>query len=294
MRERTRAELLPSPRVSFAPDFLARASRLAALLSAARERREGAGRAAFLGAGVEFVGFRPYRPGEDVRAVDWALLARLGKPYVRISRKEASEHWAVLLDASASMGVGVPGKLQRGAEVAAALASIAARARFELEVQLSNVREAFRVRRAGDLRGLLAFLEGARAEGSAGFAALLAEGRRFRRPGALFCIGDFLDLEPGALLSAVRRGQSAFLLQILAQEELSPPRGAVRWVDAESGQSLAIELEHEVRGAYEARLARRIEAWSKAAVERRAFHGCWSAATPFEKIVRATFADGWG
>jgi uncharacterized protein (DUF58 family) len=293
VRARERAELLPSPGVAFEPDFLARAGRLAALVSAARERREGAGRAAFLGGGVEFVGFRPYRPGEDVRAIDWALLARLGKPYVRVARREASERWAVLLDTSASMGVGRPGKLQRAAEVAAALATIALRARFELDLHLSGMGASFRVRRARDLAPLLAFLAGARAEGRAGLGALAGEGALFRRAGSLFWLGDLFDLEPARLLGAVRRGQSAYLVQILAQEELVPPAGSIDWVDAESGERLPVEAAPAVRAAYEAGLERRIEAWSAAATARRAFHGCWSAAVPFERIVRATLAGGF-
>jgi uncharacterized protein (DUF58 family) len=291
MAARPRAELLPSPRVRFEPGFLARAGRLAARASAARERREGAGSAAFLGAGVEFVGFRPYRPGEDVRGIDWSLYARLGKPYVRIARREASERWAVLLDTSASMGVGIPGKLQRAAEVAAALATIAARARFELELHLSGSRETFRVRRARDLAPLLAFLERAQAEGTDGLGALAGEGARFRRAGSLFWIGDLFDLEPARLFAGLRRGAGAYLLQILAQEELVPPAGSVSWVDAESGERLAVDVAPEVRDAYEAGLERRLEAWSAAATARRAFHGCWSTTSPFEPNV---LAGGYG
>src|SRR5262249_34167570 len=103
---------LPSPGGRFAPDLLARVGRLGARLASLRERREGAGRARLFGAGEEFVGHRPYQTGEDLRALDWNLLARLGRPFVRVAAREASEHWAVCLDTSASMGVGVPGKLQ--------------------------------------------------------------------------------------------------------------------------------------------------------------------------------------
>src|SRR6185503_20613138 len=129
--------LLPSPGVRFAPDFLARLGRLVARLASQRERREGEGRARLFGVGSEFVGYRPYRSGEDLRALDWNLLARLGRPYVRVAAREASEAWAVLLDTSASMGVGRPGKLQLGAELALALAAlgVARRARVALHTE---------------------------------------------------------------------------------------------------------------------------------------------------------------
>ncbi len=284
-------DLLPSSLVRFAPDFLARVGRLVARLSAARERREGPGRASFLGSGIEFVGFRPYRPGEDVRALDWQLLARLSRPFVRVAKKEASERFAVLCDTSASMGVGFHGKLQRAAEAAAALGAVALRARAEVEIIASGVPDSFRARRREDVRRLLAFLEGCRAEGRSGLGSLLAEPARFKGAGALFLIGDCLDFEPSLVSRALRRGRSLFCLQILADEELLPPRGAVRWVDAETLEKHAIEVDRATQQAYEETLERRIEALSAWAARHRAFHGCWTAATPFERIVEAVFED---
>ena len=64
---RTRA--LPAPSVRFEPEFLARVERLLVRLAGARERREGSGRSFLLGGGEEFSGHRPYRPGEDLRAL---------------------------------------------------------------------------------------------------------------------------------------------------------------------------------------------------------------------------------
>ena len=134
MARARRSVALPCPDVRFAPDYLGRLERLGARLSAARQRREGGGAARLAGGGEEFVGYRPYRAGEDLRQLDWDLFARLDRPYVRISRREAAELWTIHVDASASMGVGPPGKLQKVAEVAGAIASLALRGRAEAQI----------------------------------------------------------------------------------------------------------------------------------------------------------------
>ena len=46
-------------------------------------RREGRHRSLVLGHGVEPGEARPYEPGDDVRRMDWSILARTGEPHVR-------------------------------------------------------------------------------------------------------------------------------------------------------------------------------------------------------------------
>ncbi|MDA1265673.1 MAG: DUF58 domain-containing protein, partial [Planctomycetota bacterium] len=128
----------PYPAVALGGDYLRRVEQLTLRLAATKERREGAGSAAVVGAGEEFVGYRPYRDGEDLRGLAWDLLARLDRPYVRVTRREAAERWSVLLDTSASMAVGPPGKLQVAAEVVGALASLALRGGAAVEVAASD------------------------------------------------------------------------------------------------------------------------------------------------------------
>ena len=55
------------------------------------------------GGAVEFVDFRPYSPGEDLRRLDWKVLARLRKPYVRTCADETNLLCTIVLDASSSM-----------------------------------------------------------------------------------------------------------------------------------------------------------------------------------------------
>ena len=283
--------VLPSPGIVFAPDFLARVGRLSAQLAGQRERREGEGPARLFGVGSEFVGYRPYRSGEDLRALDWNLLARLGRPYVRVAAREASEAWAVLLDTSASMGVGRPGKLQLGAEIALALTALGVARRATVSLYAGGRAALFVARRRAALAGCLRVLAAQRAGGAAGLGQLARAFGAVRGAGRVFLIGDFLDCGPGDALALVRPGRELFLVQVLASEELVPAlRGPVRWVDAESGSALELGVGEAEARHYERRLSARLEHLRGAAARARAVHGCWASDTPFETPVRALCA----
>ncbi len=55
------------------------------------------------GAGVEFSEYRAYAPGDEWRRVDWKLLARADRYYVREAERDSHVAVWLLLDASASM-----------------------------------------------------------------------------------------------------------------------------------------------------------------------------------------------
>src|SRR6478736_6905998 len=55
------------------------------------------------GGAAEFVDFREYSAGEDLRRLDWKVLARTGRPYVRLYQDEVNLNCTVVLDASSSM-----------------------------------------------------------------------------------------------------------------------------------------------------------------------------------------------
>lgn len=278
---------LPSPGVTFGPDFLARLGRLVARLASQRERREGDGRARLFGVGSEFVGYRPYRSGEDLRALDWNLLARLGRPFVRVAAREASEDWAVWLDTSASMGVGRPGKLQLAAEVTAGIAALALARKARLELVLSGSGRRLPLAKRAAFPAWLRALEGLRAEGTAGLGALVPRLEAERGAGRVFLVGDLLDLDPARLSRLARASRELFLAQILAREELVPhTRGAVRWIDAEGGEAREVWIDEARAASYERRLGARLERWRRGAGRVRAVHGCWASDTPFETLVR--------
>ncbi|MGH9150140.1 MAG: DUF58 domain-containing protein, partial [Acidimicrobiales bacterium] len=80
-------------------------------------------RARGFGTSVDFADYRQYHPGDDFRRVDYHLLARLDVLLLRLFEAENDLHLRLLVDTSASMGVG--GKLDQARRVAAALGFVA-------------------------------------------------------------------------------------------------------------------------------------------------------------------------
>lgn len=83
----------------------------------------------FKGRGMEFSEVREYLPGDDVRAIDWNVTARMGKPYIKRFTEERELTVMLLVDHS---GSGHFGSMERtkeelAAEVAALLAFSAIR-----------------------------------------------------------------------------------------------------------------------------------------------------------------------
>ena len=56
-----------------------------------------------LGPGMEFSQYRGYEPGDDMRLLDWKMLARSGRYYIKQSEVETNVSVKFILDSSKSM-----------------------------------------------------------------------------------------------------------------------------------------------------------------------------------------------
>ncbi len=84
-------------------------------------------RSVFRGTGMEFTDIRPYIEGDDLRHLDWNLLARTGHPYIKLYTETRELTLLLVVDYSRSTGVGSPeSKVARAVEIAALLAMVAA------------------------------------------------------------------------------------------------------------------------------------------------------------------------
>jgi uncharacterized protein (DUF58 family) len=81
-------------------------------------------RSAFRGRGIDFDQVREYVPGDEVRAIDWHVTARAGRPFVKEFTEERQLQVIIAVDVSASGEFGSSERSARdvAAEIAAALA----------------------------------------------------------------------------------------------------------------------------------------------------------------------------
>lgn len=286
---------LPSPGVVFDGAFARRLEGLHLRLRGSADRRDGAGIAAGHGAGLEFAGHRPYRPGEDLRRLDWNLLGRLDRPFVRVTKREASERWAILVDTSASMGVGPPGKLQWAAEVTAGLAAVGldAGARVRILPSAGAGAAPCWLRRKADLWSWMERVQTWRAAGVRGAESLL-DGARLRGIERVFAIGDWIAVAPTELYRVFARGRQLSVLQVLAPQEVAPAiesGQAVEWLDAERGTRVAVVLGSDKLGQYERRVESELERWRVFCARHRLAHSFWTSDAAFEEAVAAALGE---
>src|SRR3954469_15213595 len=105
--------------------FLRQLERLQLIMRApVRGGLKGGRRSVKRGQSVEFADFRDYALGDDLRQLDWNVLARLEKLFVKLFVEEEDVTITFLLDASPSMAFGRPDKLQFAKRAAAALGYI--------------------------------------------------------------------------------------------------------------------------------------------------------------------------
>jgi len=81
-------------------------------------------RSAIRGRGLDFIELRDYRPGDDIRTMDWRVTNRTGKPHVRIYAEEKDRPVILLVDQRRSMFFGSQWKMK--SVVAAELAALSA------------------------------------------------------------------------------------------------------------------------------------------------------------------------
>ncbi len=154
------------------------------------------------GAGVEFSEYRAYAPGDEWRRVDWKLMARADRYYVREAERDSHVALWLWLDATASMAEpsrSVDGldKLWYARTILACIAAIAQRQgdAFGLVV-CSGERVQFTPAARGprQLHRVLAQLTKAQASGSLPATDALKASLHFARsPSLIFAASDFLD-----------------------------------------------------------------------------------------------------
>lgn len=211
-------------------------------------------RSAFKGRGMEFADVREYEAGDDVRAIDWNVTARTGRPFIKRFVEERELTVMVAADLSASGGFGSAGKLKSRliVEACAALAAAATHDRDKVGLIVFTDRvEHFVPPSKGSrqvlriMRDLLAFEP--RGRGTDIATALDYLGRVLGRRSLIFVASDFLIPENASgsversLRMLDRRHEVVALTVRDPRERELPPVGLVTLEDPETGQVYLVD-----------------------------------------------------
>lgn len=199
----------------------------------------GAHRSRQRGTAGEFTEYRLYRQGDDARALDWKLLARSDRAFVRLSDDRALLPTWIVLDGSASMDFpdgGGMSKWRMANAVAVGLAAVAHASGDPIGVLVLHADGVLRLpprTRRGTVREIARALDTLRAGGSSGMATALVQIPLTARCVLVTdCLGDHAaTIKNAAVLAA--GGAILECVHIVAREELVLPDGIVRAQDPE-------------------------------------------------------------
>jgi len=215
---------------------------------------------AFKGRGIEFEEVRPYQVGDDVRAIDWNVTARHGRPFVKLFREEREMAVMLLVDLSASQSLGTHWQTKRElvTELSATLAFSAIKSNDKVGLTLfTDDIEKFVPPRKGTRHVLRIIRELLYCEpmgqGTSLRKALEHLNRTASRRTVVFLVSDFQDAGYERALKIARRKHDVIPLVVADEREFTMPKlGLVRLRDAETGKMIALDTFSKAnRQAYE-------------------------------------------
>jgi uncharacterized protein (DUF58 family) len=246
------------------------------------------------GQSVEFADFRDYSLGDDLRQLDWNVLARLEKLFIKLYVEEEDVTISFLLDCSASMAAGQPPKLLFAKRAAAALGYIglASEDRIALTALAGRAgRRQVALRGSGRVFRLLSALSSIDvADGTTDLlAAARHAGAQLSGRGVIVLISDLLDPAADKVIrDLAATGSELIVLHVLSPEELDPTmEGDVRLVDVESGDGIDVTIDLATIDDYKTRLAAWQEGFADLAARRGATYVSVPTNLPLADLVFA-------
>jgi uncharacterized protein (DUF58 family) len=209
----------------------------------------------FKGQGMNFDEVREYQPGDDVRAIDWNVTARMNHPFVKkfVEERELTVMLLVDLSGSGLFGSVQQSKRELAAEVASVLAFSAIRNNDKVGLLLfTDQVEKFIPPRKGRRHVLRVIREilfyQPRQRGTDLAQALDFLLRVTARRTVVVVLSDFLGQAVGSRLRQTARRHDLVAVQITDRFELELPQlGRLMLQDAETGELLEINTDEPRR-----------------------------------------------
>lgn len=283
-----------------APDVLARIGSLELVARYVVEGFiSGLHRSPHLGFSTDFAEHRQYMPGDDVRHLDWKLLARTDRLYIKKYQGDTNTRVHLLLDASASMGYASKevSKLQYAQYLASSLAYLCIRQHDPVGLIAfdEDVIDHIPPRSvSGHLRTVLGIIDRlGTGRGTALTAQLHRTAELITRRGIIVLISDMYD-DPQTLIEGLEhlrfRGNDVIVFHLMDKQELDFDfREPVVLEDAETEEQMHV-LPDVVRDEYLKAVRTHIDALRDGAARNRIDYELINTAEPLDAALFAYLA----
>ena len=202
----------------------------------------------FKGHGIEFSEIREYRPGDDIRSIDWKVTARFNHPYIKefIEERDLQAYFILDMSGSGSFGNNIT-KKRKALEVAASLMFAALRNNDKVGIILfTNVIEKFIPARKGKkhvLQALSSIISFTPKSNETDLEnSLMQVAKIIKKRSILFVISDFFDSSNYFFpLKILKQKHDVVALKISdLREQQIPDIGLIELEDEETGEQILV------------------------------------------------------
>lgn len=191
-----------------------------------------------LGGSAEFTEYRAYRQGDETRRIDWKLLARSNRAYIRLSNDRTIVSTMMLVDASASLAYPADSleKWEYARRLVLGLASAAHSTGDPVGLTVVSGNDSRRLpprTRRGAVYDIARVLDEFEPMGSSALAPVLPT---LRSVGRIAIVSDFLGDSDELLRMAshlTAAGKEIHAIHVIHADELNPPKRATLLSDPE-------------------------------------------------------------
>jgi uncharacterized protein (DUF58 family) len=249
----------------------------------------------------EFKDHRHYSPGDDYRAIDWRLFARLDKTFIRVFEEVQEFHVHILLDRSQSMiePCRPKGVLAMRLAVALTYLGLVNGHRVSLMTLADGLRREFPpLKGQGHIHDVLTRLANLEFGGTTDLAHSLKQFRPGRdRRGIVFLISDLLGKDPlkvdATLKQAVSWPAETHVIQILDPREIRPDlEGEIRLIDVETQELRRVWLTKRELQRYQQQFESWLEHLQRVCMRHRLDYLQWTTDTPFDDMFLKLLSRG--
>mgnify|MGYP001123988629 FL=1 len=249
------------------------------------------------GFSVEFAEHRAYRPGDEIKYLDWKVLARTEKYFVKQFEEETNTRAMIILDSSASMKFASDGNISKydyGSYLAASLALLMIQQRDAVGLVLydTKIRKFHSPNsRPSFIREILKTLETSKPENQTGTAVCLNEvAERIKKRSLIIVISDFFDDvdKVSKALQHFRHDQNEVIVfHLLDPREIDFKFGrSATFTDLETGDKM-LTHPYQLQKAYETTMNEFIHQIKSKCLFQRIDYNLITTNTPFDKALVA-------